>query len=150
MVAAVRRVDRPETWFQTGFIWPVTGRISGVFGSQRVLNGEPRRPHMGVDIAAPEGTLVKAPADGMVVLVHPDMYFSGGTMIIDHGHGLTSAYLHMEDIWVEEGQILKQGDPIGTVGATGRVTGAHLDWRFNWFDQRLDPVLVAGPMTNGQ
>ncbi len=150
MVAEVRAVDRPETWFEQGFTWPVAGRISGIYGSQRILNGEPRRPHMGIDIAAPTGTPVVAPADGLVVLVHPDMYFSGGTILIDHGHGLTSAYLHMDTISVEKNQMVKQGEPIGTVGATGRVTGPHLDWRFNWFDQRLDPVLVAGPMPENQ
>lgn len=150
MVAAVRAVDRPDTWFEGGFVWPVTGPISGIYGSQRILNGEPRHPHMGVDVAAPAGTPVKAPADGLVVLVQPDMYYSGGTIIIDHGHGLTSSYLHMRDVLAKEGQMVKQGDPIGTVGATGRVTGAHLDWRFNWFDQRLDPELVAGPMTESQ
>jgi len=146
MVAAVRKVDRPEPWFESGFVWPARGRISGIYGSQRILNGEPRWPHFGVDVAAPEGTPVVAPADGLVVLAHDDMYYSGGTVLIDHGFGLTSAYLHLHEISVEEGQMLRQGDPIGTVGATGRVTGAHLDWRFNWFDQRLDPVLIAGPM----
>ena len=146
MVKDVRRADRPETWFETGFIWPVTGPISGVYGSQRILNGEPKWPHYGVDVAVPEGTPVVAPADGLVVLVHDDMYYSGGTVVLDHGFGLTSAYLHLKEIWVEEGQMLRQGDRLGSVGATGRVTGAHLDWRFNWFDERLDPVLIAGPM----
>jgi murein DD-endopeptidase MepM/ murein hydrolase activator NlpD len=145
-VKAVRQVDRPEAWFETGFIWPVTGPVSGIYGSQRILNGEPRWPHYGVDVAAPEGTPVVAPADGLVVLAHPDMYYSGGTVVLDHGFGLTSAYLHMKDISVEEGQMLRQGDRIGSVGATGRVTGAHLDWRFNWFDERLDAALIAGPM----
>ncbi len=126
----------------------IPGEITGIFGSQRVLNGEPGRPHFGVDIAAPEGTPVKAPADGVVLLAHPDMYFSGGTVIIDHGHGhgLSSAYLHMKEVWVREGDRLGQSDPIGTVGATGRVAGVHLDWRFNWFEERLDAMLIAGPM----
>ncbi len=146
LVAEVRKVDRPQTLFESGFVWPVTGEITGIFGSQRVMNGEPRRPHFGVDIAATEGTPVTAPADGVVVLAHPEMYFSGGTVIIDHGHGLSSAYLHMKEVWVREGDRLGQGDPIGTVGATGRVTGAHLDWRFNWFEERLDAMLIAGPM----
>ena len=146
MVAAVRKVDRAEPWFETGFVWPVAGRISGIYGSQRILNGEPRWPHFGVDVAAPEGTPVVAPADGLVVLAHPDMYYSGGTVLLDHGHGLTSAYLHLQEVSVEEGQMLRQGERLGSVGATGRVTGAHLDWRFNWFDQRLDPELIAGPM----
>ncbi|HEU0237368.1 MAG TPA: M23 family metallopeptidase, partial [Candidatus Limnocylindrales bacterium] len=146
MVEEVRKVDRPEPWFETGFVWPVVGPISGIYGSQRILNGEPRWPHYGVDVVAPEGTPVVAPADGLVVLVNPDMYYSGGTVVLDHGFGLTSAYLHLKEISVEEGQTLRQGDRLGSVGATGRVTGAHLDWRFNWFDERLDPVLIAGPM----
>ena len=146
MVAEVRKVDRPEPWFETGFVWPVTGPISGVYGSQRILNGEPRWPHFGVDVAVPVGTPVVAPADGLVVVAHHDMYYSGGTVLLDHGYGLTSAYLHLHEVSVEEGQMLRQGDRLGSVGATGRVTGAHLDWRFNWFDRRLDPVLIAGPM----
>jgi len=146
MVKKVRQVFRPQPWFESGFIWPVEGPISGVYGSQRILNGEPRWPHFGVDVAAPEGAPIVAPADGLVVLAHDDMYYSGGTLVIDHGYGLTSAYLHLKEIWVEEGQMLRQGERIGSVGATGRVTGAHLDWRFNWFDERLDPVLIVGPM----
>ncbi len=146
MVAVVRKVDRPEPWFETGFVWPVTGPISGVYGSQRILNGEPRWPHFGVDVAVPVGTPVVAPADGLVVLAHDDMYYSGGTVLLDHGYGLTSAYLHMKEVLVEEGQMLRQGDRLGSVGASGRVTGAHLDWRFNWFDRRLDPELIVGPM----
>jgi murein DD-endopeptidase MepM/ murein hydrolase activator NlpD len=145
-VNEVRKVDRPNPWFETGFVWPVTGPITGIYGSQRILNGEPKWPHYGVDVAAPEGTAVLAPADGLVVLVNRDMYYSGGTVVLDHGFGLTSAYLHMKDIVVEEGQMLRQGDRIGSVGATGRVTGAHLDWRFNWFNERLDAALIAGPM----
>ncbi len=146
MVAVVRKVDRPEPWFETGFVWPVTGPISGVYGSQRILNGEPRWPHFGVDVAVPVGTPVVAPADGLVVVAHHDMYYSGGTVLLDHGHGLTSAYLHLHEVSVEEGQMLRRGDRLGSVGATGRVTGAHLDWRFNWFDRRLDPELIVGSM----
>jgi murein DD-endopeptidase MepM/ murein hydrolase activator NlpD len=146
MVAVVRKVDRPEPWFETGFVWPVVGPISGVYGSQRILNGEPRWPHFGVDVAVPVGTPVVAPADGLVVVAHDDMYYSGGTVLLDHGYGLTSAYLHLHEVLVAEGQMLRQGDRLGSVGATGRVTGAHLDWRFNWFDRRLDPELIVGPM----
>ena len=113
---------------------------------QRILNGEPKWPHFGVDVAVPVGTPVVAPADGLVVVAHDDMYYSGGTVLLDHGYGLTSAYLHLHEVSVAEGQMLRQGDRLGSVGATGRVTGAHLDWRFNWFDRRLDPVLIAGPM----
>ena len=146
MVAKARQGDRPEPWFETGFVWPVVGPISGVYGSQRILNGEPKWPHFGVDVAVPVGTPVVAPADGLVVLAHHDMYYSGGTVLLDHGHGLTSSYLHLHEVSVEEGQMLRQGERLGSVGATGRVTGAHLDWRFNWFDRRLDPELIVGPM----
>ncbi len=145
-IAEVRRRDTPATWFQTGFVWPTQGRITGVFGSQRVLNGEPRRPHFGIDIAAPTGTDVTAPADGEIALANDDLYFTGGTVMIDHGHGLTSVYSHLSRIDVAVGDKVRQGDRIGAVGSTGRSTGAHLDWRVNWFKQRLDPALLAGPM----
>lgn len=146
LVARVRNRDIDQTYFLSGFRWPVIGRISGVYGSQRILNGEPRQPHYGIDIAAVEGTPVEAPADGVVSMVHPDMYFSGGTLIIDHGHGFSSSFLHLQDISVREGQAVEQGDIIATVGATGRVTGPHLDWRINWFEERLDPALLVPPM----
>ena len=145
-VAAARTVDSAVPYFLDGFVWPALGPISGVYGSQRILNGEPRRPHFGVDVAAPEGTAVRAPAAGVVALADPDLYFTGGTVILDHGHGLSSTFSHLQDVAVEIGDRLAPGDPIGTVGATGRVTGAHLDWRMNWFDTRLDPQLVVGPM----
>jgi len=128
------------------FIWPVTGPISGVYGSQRVLNGEPRRPHFGIDIARPTGTPFVAPAAGIVRLVHDDMYFSGGTLILDHGHGVTSAFLHLHKSAVKEGQRVEQGELLGEIGATGRVTGPHLDWRMNWRKQRVDPELLVPPM----
>lgn len=149
LVQAARDRDTPGTWFAQGFVWPVKGRITGVYGSQRILNGVPRQPHYGVDIAAPEGTPVVAPASGVVSLAHPDMYFSGGTLMIDHGHGLASAFLHMQRISVVEGERVVQGQKIGTVGATGRATGPHLDWRINWFDKRIDPALVAPPFEGG-
>ncbi len=138
---ASRRLD-----FQESFIWPVTGRISGIYGSQRIFNGEPRRPHFGIDIAAPKGTTVRAPAGGVVTLAHPGMFFSGKTMIIDHGYGLSSSFLHLSKILVKVGDAVVQGQPIAEVGATGRVTGPHLDWRINWFEQRLDPALFVPPM----
>ncbi len=146
MVRDVRAIDDPRTDFLSGFRWPIKGRISGVYGSQRILNGEPRRPHFGIDIAAPAGTKVVAPADGVVTMVHPDMFFSGGTMIIDHGHGLSSAFLHLSRILVKKGERVAQGQPIAEVGSTGRSTGPHLDWRINLFDRRLDPSLLVGPM----
>ena len=146
MVKKARTIDDPRADFLSGFRWPIKGRISGVYGSQRILNGEPRRPHFGIDIAAPTGTKVGAPADGVVTMVHPDMFFSGGTMIVDHGHGLSSAFLHLSRILVEKGDRVVQGQTIAEVGSTGRSTGPHLDWRINLFDRRLDPSLLVGPM----
>ena len=148
MVKKARAVDDSRIDFLSGFRWPIEGRISGVYGSQRILNGEPRRPHFGIDIAAPRGTKVVAPTDGVVTLVHPDMYFSGGTMIVDHGHGLSSAFLHLSRILVDKGERVTQGQVIAEVGSTGRSTGPHLDWRINLFDRRLDPSLLVGPMQN--
>ena len=140
--ANTKRVDN----FLESFIWPVKGRISGVYGSQRVLNGEPRRPHFGIDIAAPTGTPIVAPAGGTVVLAEKDHFFTGGIIIIDHGYSLSSTLFHMDTVEVEVGQVVAQGDRVGTVGATGRATGPHLDWRMNWGKERLDPQLVVGPM----
>lgn len=145
-VKASRATVRAETEYAAGFVWPAEGRISGVYGSQRILNGQPRQPHYGVDVAAPTGTIVRAPAAGLVVLAEPDLYYSGGTLIIDHGHGLSSSFLHLSRIDVAVGQYVAQGDAIAAIGATGRVTGAHLDWRMNWFDARIDPQLLVGPM----
>lgn len=141
---ARERRDARTDW-TAGFIWPAEGRISGVYGSQRILNGEPRAPHWGIDIAAPTGSPVKAPAAGLVTLTHPDMYFSGGTIFIDHGHGLVSAFLHLSAIKVESGQRVEQGELIGLIGATGRATGPHLDWRINLGDTRVDPMLLLPP-----
>jgi murein DD-endopeptidase MepM/ murein hydrolase activator NlpD len=141
-----RARNDPREDFLAGFQWPVKGRISGVYGSQRVLNGEPRRPHFGVDVAAPVGAIVRAPADGVVTLAHGDMFFSGGTLIVDHGHGLSSSFLHLSAILVNEGDRIQQGEPIAKVGATGRVSGPHLDWRMNLLGNRLDPQLLVGPM----
>lgn len=146
-IREVRNHDDPRTDFQSGFIWPLRGRVTGVYGSQRILNGKPRRPHFGVDVAAPVGTPVAAPADAVVTLVDPDMYFSGGTLVMDHGHGLSSTFIHLSKILVETGQSVRQGQIVAEVGATGRASGPHLDWRMNLFDTRLDPALVAGPMS---
>ncbi len=145
-IAAARAHDTPQDWWAEGFDWPVTGPISGVYGSQRILNGEPRQPHFGVDIAAPKGAPIRAPAEGIVRLAETDFYFTGGTAILDHGFGLSSTYLHMSEVAVKQGERLARGHRIGAVGATGRATGPHLCWRFNLFQTRLDPQLVAGPM----
>jgi murein DD-endopeptidase MepM/ murein hydrolase activator NlpD len=142
-VGELRRIDSTFAEFLQGFIWPVSGPITGVYGSQRVLNGEPRAPHWGIDIAAPMGTAVLAPAGGVVRLAEPDFYLTGGTILLDHGQGLMSGFLHLSRIDVAVGQHVRQGEPIALVGATGRVTGPHLDWRINLFDVRIDPVLVA-------
>lgn len=145
MVSSARQRRDQRTDYAGGFSWPAAGRISGVYGSQRVLNGEPRRPHFGLDIAAPTGSPVTAPADGIVTMAHPDMYYSGGTIVLDHGQGLSSSFLHLSKILVEAGATVKQGDLIGEIGATGRASGPHLDWRMNWLDQRVDPqVLLEG------
>lgn len=145
-IAALREIDRPEPLFRSGFVWPATGRISGVYGSQRILNGEAKQPHYGVDVAAPVGTPIKAPADGVVTLAEADLYYTGGTVILDHGHGLSSAFLHLSSVAVKPGDRLRQGDVLGALGATGRVTGPHLDWRMNWFESRIDPQLLVPPM----
>jgi len=145
-IAALREIDRPEPLFRSGFVWPATGRISGVYGSQRILNGEAKQPHYGVDVAAPVGTPIKAPADGVVILAEADLYYTGGTVILDHGHGLSSAFLHLSSVAVKPGDRLRQGDVLGALGATGRVTGPHLDWRMNWFESRIDPQLLVPPM----
>ena len=144
-IGKVRKRDTPETWFLGGWIWPAEGRISGVYGSQRVLNGEPRRPHYGLDVAGPIGTPVIAPIDGLVALAETDMYYTGGTVFLDHGHGLTTTFMHMSKVTVEVGQFVRQGEKIGEIGATGRVTGPHLDWRLQLFNTRLDPFFVMPP-----
>ncbi|QFU77906.1 M23 family metallopeptidase [Halioglobus maricola] len=129
-----------------GFEWPATGRISGVYGSQRVYNGTPGNPHYGVDVAVPTGTPVYAPTAGVVTLAEDDLFYSGGTVILDHGYGLSSSFLHMSKLHVTVGQELKTGDLLGEVGATGRATGPHLDWRMSWRDQRVDPQLLVPAM----
>lgn len=142
LVRAARTRDDQRSDFLQSFQWPVSGRITGVYGSQRVYNGVPRSPHFGLDIAAPTGTKVMAPAAGVVTFAHPDLYFSGGTLILDHGHGLSSTFIHLSKVLVRDGDKIAQGQPIAEVGATGRATGPHLDWRMNWFGVRVDPQLL--------
>lgn len=152
MLARIRReqelVDRARAEvsarqdFLAGFARPLQGSITGVYGSARIYNGVPKSPHYGLDIAAPTGALVYAPAPGVVRLAQPDLYFSGGTLIVDHGQGLSSTFIHLSALLVAEGDLLKRGDPIARVGSTGRATGPHLDWRMNWRDVRIDPALV--------
>lgn len=142
-VKAARAVWSERRDFLASFIWPSTGRVSGVYGSRRILNGEPKRPHYGMDIANVTGTAVVAPAGGVVTMAVDDHYYTGGTIIIDHGYGLNSTYLHLSQVNVSEGQVLEQGQKIGEIGATGRATGPHLDWRLNiGTDLRLDPQLI--------
>ncbi|KZX55209.1 peptidase [Halioglobus sp. HI00S01] len=143
-----QRLDREDLLLGAlaGFEWPATGRISGVYGSQRFYNGKPGNPHYGVDVAVPTGTPVYAPTAGVVTLAEDDLFYSGGTVILDHGFGLSSSFLHMSKIHVEVGQELKTGDLLGEVGATGRATGPHLDWRMSWRNQRVDPQLLVPPM----
>ncbi|MGB0749643.1 MAG: M23 family metallopeptidase [Magnetospiraceae bacterium] len=145
-IGKARARRTPEPLYTTGFIWPVEGIITGVWGTRRVLNGKPRSPHNGVDVAAPEGTPIRAPADGIVALVNPDMFYTGKTMILDHGQGLTTVYAHMSRIDVKEGDIVRQGDILGAVGATGRATGPHLHWGMTWKRMHVDPSLQVPPM----
>ena len=128
-------------WAQP-FVWPIQGQITGIYGSQRVLNGKPKRPHYGIDIAAPAGSKVFAPADGIITLAANDFYFEGGLIFLDHGFGLSSAFLHLGELLVKVGQAVKQGEVIALSGNSGRSTGAHLDWRVKWHKQNLDPVVM--------
>ena len=142
-IGEARLINSDLTFFTNKFSIPVKNAIiTGVYGSQRILNGKAKWPHYGLDFAADEGTKIKAMLGGIVTLVEPDLFYTGGTLIFDHGHGISTLYMHMEKILVKKGQKVKQGDIIGTVGSTGRTTGAHLDVRLNWFDVRLDPATV--------
>jgi murein DD-endopeptidase MepM/ murein hydrolase activator NlpD len=132
--------------FAGAFHWPLEGPITGVYGSQRVYNDVPGRPHYGVDVAAATGTPITTPAPGLVTLAHPDMFYSGGTVIIDHGYGISSTMMHLSKVLVDVGQEVVPGDIIAEVGASGRATGPHLDWRMNWFKVRIDPQLLVQPM----
>lgn len=141
-VVAVRTRDDARTDFTQTFIWPVRGRLSGRFGNQRIYNGTPKSAHSGMDIAAASGTPVKAPAAGVVTFADPDLYLTGGTLVVDHGHGISSNFLHLSRINVNVGDRVEQGQVVAAVGATGRVTGPHLHWGMNWFDVRIDPLLL--------
>ena len=143
LIAKARAVDTSLDFFKDKFIIPVDDAIiTGVYGSQRILNGKPKWPHYGLDFAQKEGAPVKAMINGTVTLAEPDLYYTGGTLIFDHGHGISTLYMHLNEIFVKKGQKVNQGEIIGTVGATGRATGAHLDVRLNWFGVRLDPATV--------
>jgi len=143
IIGEARAVESNLTFFKNKFISPLDKSIvTGVYGSQRILNGKPKWPHYGIDFAAKEGTKIKAMLDGKATMVQPDLFYTGGTLIFDHGHGISTLYMHMKDIYVKKGQEVKQGEIIGTVGSTGRSTGPHLDVRLNWFGTRLDPATV--------
>ena len=143
LIGSARNIDSNLTHFKNKFTVPVENTIiTGVYGSQRILNGKPKRPHYGLDFAADEGTKIKAMLDGTVTLAETGLYYTGGTLMFDHGHGISTLYMHMQKIFVKKGQKIKQGDVIGTVGSTGRATGAHLDVRLNWFQTKLDPETV--------
>jgi murein DD-endopeptidase MepM/ murein hydrolase activator NlpD len=146
LIGAARARDTDEAWFAEEFDWPVKGPITGVYGSQRILNGVPKRPHFGVDIAAGQGKAIRAPAGGVVALAEKDLYFTGGTIILDHGRGVSTTYLHMSRLDVAKGDRVAKGDTIGAVGKTGRATGPHLCWRLNWFQERLDASLIVPEM----
>ena len=143
IISDARSIDSNLTFFKNKFIPPLDKAIiTGVYGSQRILNGKPKWPHYGIDFAAKEGTKIKAMLDGTATMVEADLFYTGGTLIFDHGHGISTLYMHMQKIYVKKGQKVKQGEIIGTVGSTGRSTGAHLDVRLNWFGTRLDPMTV--------
>lgn len=141
LIVDARKRDTPGTAFADPFDWPVPGIISSLFGSQRILNGILSAPHFGIDIAAPEGTPIHAPADGAVVLAEPDFYLTGGTTVLDHGHGVFTIYIHQSALKTKAGGVAKRGDIIGLVGMKGRATGPHLHWGLNWFQMKLDPSL---------
>ena len=141
VIKEVRSLNSNVDFVFQKFDWPTKGIISGVFGSQRILNGKPKRPHYGIDIAAPEGTDIVAPTEAIVRMAEKDLYYTGGTVILDHGHGVTSVYSHLSSINVNVGDKINKDQKIGQVGSTGRSTGPHLDWRINWFSERLDPAL---------
>lgn len=145
-ITAARNQETAQEGFIQPFVWPCEGRISGIFGSQRILNGVPKQPHYAVDVAVPIGTPVKAPADGVIVLAEPDFYLTGGTLMIDHGHGLVSTMIHLSKLLAKAGDTVKQGQIVAESGMTGRATGPHLHWGVSWFNARVDAQLLVPPM----
>ncbi|MBV8975867.1 MAG: M23 family metallopeptidase [Alphaproteobacteria bacterium] len=142
-IAEARNRDSALQFFAAPFDWPVKGIVSGLYGSRRIDNGKPMAPHFGVDIAAPKGTPIRAPADGIVSLAEPDFYLTGGTTLLDHGHGVSTVYIHQDSLRIKAGDAVKRGDVIGFVGMKGRATGPHLHWGLDWFSMPLDPALSA-------
>ena len=141
-IGEARAINSDLPFFKNQFIMPVEGIISGVYGSQRILNGKPKWPHYGIDIAAKQGTMIKSSGSGIVTMAEDDLYYTGGTIIMYHCHCISTIYSHLENVMVSVGDKINQGDIIGTVGSTGRSTGPHLDFRVNWFQTRLDPMSV--------
>lgn len=146
LLSAAFRRDTPRTHFTESMQWPATGRISGLFGGQRILNGKPKRPHYGVDVAVPTGTPIRAPAGGVVSLSHPDLYYTGGTVVLDHGHGLSSILIHLSKVLVKDGQEVSAGQVVAESGATGRASGPHLHWGLRWFESYVDAQRRVPPM----
>lgn len=151
IVSEARQINRRDAYeYLMSATWPAEGAVTGVYGSQRVFNGVPKRPHYGLDIAGPVGQAVFAPLSGKVTLAEPDLYYSGGTLIVDHGRGVSSTFIHLSKMHVDVGDYVQQGQRIADIGASGRVTGPHLDWRLNWFDVRLDPELILPERSDTQ
>ncbi len=139
MINKYKNIFLDKTLYKSGFVWPVEGKITGEYGSQRILNGQPRRPHFGTDIVASLGSKIIAPSDAIVAFTFEDTFFNGKMIILNHGLGLNSIYSHLNKIYVKEGDKLKQGDLLAEVGSTGRVTGPHLHWGISIFNTAIDP-----------
>jgi len=146
LVRGVRKADSAHTDWAQRLAWPARGRVSGVFGSQRFYNGQPKSYHSGVDVAVPQGWKVRAPIGGVVSLTHEGLYFAGKTVMVDHGYGVQSSFIHLSKILVKTGERVRKGQVIGLVGRSGRATGPHLHWSMSWFQTRIDPQRVVGPM----
>ena len=149
IISAAHQRDSAIDDFTEPFMWPASGRVSGVFGSQRILNGTPKQPHYGVDMAVPTGTPVHAPAGGIIALAEPDLYFTGGTIIVDHGHGLSSVVVHLSKLLVQPGEHVRRGQVIALSGMTGRATGPHVHWGVYWFGAHVDAQRLVEPMAPG-